>query len=36
VGADAVAALASFPGGERLPARTAMVTLKQLPTPSQQ
>jgi serine/threonine protein kinase len=33
VRADAVAELASFPGGEQLPARTAMVTLKQLPTP---
>jgi serine/threonine protein kinase len=33
VGEDAVTALASFPGGDQLPLRTAMVTLKQLPTP---
>jgi hypothetical protein len=33
VGADDVKALASFPGCEQLPARTAMVVLKQRPTP---
>jgi serine/threonine protein kinase len=33
VRADALAELTSFPGCEQLPARTAMVTLKQLPTP---
>jgi serine/threonine protein kinase len=33
VGEEAVTALASFPGGDQLPLRTAMVTLKQLPTP---
>jgi hypothetical protein len=33
LGMDEVATLAAFPGGERLPQRAALVTLKQLPTP---
>jgi serine/threonine protein kinase len=33
LGMDEVATLAAFPGGENLPQRTALVTLKQLPTP---
>jgi serine/threonine protein kinase len=33
VGMHDVATMAAFPGGEQLPQRTALVTLKQLPTP---